>query len=144
MPLGYLLVQSSTTGTAGVKEQFLEEFLSHFRSVWSVKAIITLTDKDWSEIKAFMAVYPEAKHQLCFWHVLRAIKKRLAILRRMPAHYDANSAHSEFPWINPKFVSVGQSQDAAMVSFIRGLIEGKNLNKKLCRTHMWLQQLFLI
>jgi hypothetical protein len=34
--------------------------------------LITLTDKDWAEINACLAEYPDAKHQLCFWHVLRA------------------------------------------------------------------------
>lgn len=118
MPLGYLLIQSSSTATAGGKERFLRRFLSHFRRVWKVRAIITLTDKDWAEINAFMAEYPEAKHQLCFWHALRAIKKRLAILRRMPAHYDVKSAHSEFEWINLNFVPIGQSQETQTVSLI--------------------------
>jgi hypothetical protein len=84
MPLGNLLIQSSSTASAGGKERFLRHLLAHFKRVWKIRAITTLSDKDWSEIKAFIAEYPEAKHQLCFWHALRAIKKRLAILRRMP------------------------------------------------------------
>jgi hypothetical protein len=118
MPLGYLLIQTSSTAAAGAKERYLRQLLGHFRSVWKVRAIITLTDKDWSEINAFLAEYPDAKHQLCFWHALRALKKRLAILRRMPAHYDANLAHSEFAWLDTKFVPVGQSNEVQSVSAI--------------------------
>ena len=59
---------------------------------------------------------PAAKHQLCFWHALRAIKKRLAKLRRAPAHYDVEAAHAEFHWIDKSFVPIKQSDDP--VNFI--------------------------
>jgi hypothetical protein len=118
MPLGYLLIQSSSTASAGGKERFLRQFLAHFRCVWNIRAIITLTDKEWSEIKAFAAEYPDAKHQLCFWHALRAIKKRLAILCRTPAHYDVELAHSEFDWIDLTFMPIGQCKDVERVSNI--------------------------
>jgi hypothetical protein len=116
MPLGYLLVRSTPESAPGGKEKFLQELLAHFRTVWKVRALITLTDKDWAEINAFLAKYPEAKHQLCFWHALRAIKTRLAILRRVPAHYDVVAAHAEFGWIDEKFVPISQSQEVEPVS----------------------------
>ncbi|KAJ7212431.1 hypothetical protein C8J57DRAFT_1539110 [Mycena rebaudengoi] len=74
--------------------------------------------RDWSEINAFLAKYPNAKHQLCFWHALRAIKTRLAILRRVPAHYAVESAHAEFNWIDEKFVPVSQSQEVAPNTYV--------------------------
>jgi hypothetical protein len=86
--------------------------------VWDIQPLFTLTDKDWSEINAFMAQYPEAKHQLCFWHALRAIKTRLAILRRAPAPYNVKLAHSEFDWIDQSFVPINQAQERVPVSFI--------------------------
>ncbi|KAJ7788196.1 hypothetical protein B0H14DRAFT_3892573 [Mycena olivaceomarginata] len=67
--------------------------------------------KDWAEINAFLAEYPEAKHQLCFWHALRAVKTRLAILRRAPAHYAVAVAHAEFDWIDTKFVPLSQLEE---------------------------------
>jgi hypothetical protein len=107
--------QTTPDGEAGGKENFLHQLLTHFNTVWKVHALITLTDKDWSKINAFLAKYPNAKHQLCFWHVLRAIKTRLAILRRVPAHYAVKSAHAEFNWIDEKFVPVSQSKEIAPV-----------------------------
>ncbi|KAF7371939.1 Sister chromatid cohesion protein [Mycena venus] len=118
MPLGYLLIQSSSNAAAGGKERFIRQLLAHFRAVWKIKAIITLSDKEWSEINAFLAEYPEAKHQLCFWHALRALKKRLSILRRMPAHYDVALAHSEFTWIDKKFIPIAQCQDLQMNTWV--------------------------
>ncbi|KAJ7500458.1 hypothetical protein B0H11DRAFT_1714586 [Mycena galericulata] len=103
MPLGYLLVQSTPDSESGGKEKFLRQLLSHFREVWKIRALATLTDKDWSEIKAFMA---------------EAVKTRLAILRRRPAHYAVEAAHAEFDWIDLKFVPISQSQEIDPVSVI--------------------------
>ena len=76
------------------------------------------TDKDMSEINAFLDVFLTAKHQLCFWHCLRAIKTRLSILRRRPKFYDIKEAIMEFSWIDEDFVPCAQAEDpaAAMVS----------------------------
>ena len=65
MPLGYLLVQSTPESVPGGKEKFLRQLLAHFRKVWKVRALITLTDTDWAKINAFLAEYTDAKHQLC-------------------------------------------------------------------------------
>jgi len=114
-PLGYLLLHSD--GESGGKERFITELLSHFNEKWDIKAIITLTDKDFSEINAFLAVYPNAKHQLCFWHCLRAIKTRLSILRRRPKFYHALEAKKEFDWIDENFVPVAQSKEPNPVKY---------------------------
>ena len=73
-PLGYLLIQSSGDTEEGGKEWYLRDLLSYVKDTWKLHALITPTDKDLSEINAFLAVYPEAKHQLCFWHCLWAVK----------------------------------------------------------------------
>lgn len=118
-PLGYLLIQSSVgNGELGGKERYIKKLLAHFKNTWALKPIITLTDKDMSEINAFLDVFPTAKHQLCFWHCLSAIKTRLSILRRRPKFYDVKEARMEFPWIDEDFVPCAQAKDpaAAMVS----------------------------
>jgi MULE transposase domain len=79
-PLGYLLLHSSDQGDSGGKEWFIAKLLSYFKNTWDLQPIITLTDKDFSEINAFLKTFPDAKHQLCFWHCLQAIKTWLAIL----------------------------------------------------------------
>jgi len=81
-----------------------------------VQPIITLTDKDLSEINAFLAEFPDSKHQLCFWHCLHAIKKRLSILHHVPAFYDVEGAWNEFSWIDQDFVPIGQVKPGTQVS----------------------------
>jgi hypothetical protein len=110
-PVGYLLVRSPKDSITGAKERYLRDVLKHLRDTWKVRALATLTDKDWSEINACLKEYPEAKHQLCFWHCLDAIKKRLSILRRRPGYYNVEQAVREFEFIDKNFVPVGQSTE---------------------------------
>ena len=117
--MGYLLIQSGKDGAAGAKERFIKKLLEHFHKVWKIRPIITLTDEDISEINAFAAEFPSAKHQLCFWHCLRAIKTRLSILRRPPKFYDVKEAVGEFDWIDPDFVPAQQAEDPSAVDPIR-------------------------
>ncbi len=77
-PLGYLLIQSNN-GQEGEKEKYIRKLLEHFRVTWELRVLETLSDKDITEINAFLAELP-AKHQLCFWHCLRAIKVRMATI----------------------------------------------------------------
>lgn len=122
LPLGYLMLRSEG-GEAGGKERYLTHFLTAIRDKWNITALFTLTDKDWSEINAFRAVYPDAKHQLCYWHCLRAVKTRLSILRRTPAHYNVDEANAEFSWIDRVFVpeQQRQSQVSACYTSMRNL-----------------------
>lgn len=88
------------------------------KNSWNIHAIVNLTDKDTSKINAFQEVYPEAKHQLCFWHCLHAIRTRLAILRRRPKHYDVKEAMKEFDFIDETFVPLAQVKDPAQLNSV--------------------------
>ena len=76
-----------------------------------------LTDKEWGEINAFIKKFPDAKHQLCFWHCLRAIKTHLLILHQAPAFYNVQEAKDEFHWIDEGFLPIGQMLPDTAVSF---------------------------
>src|SRR5258706_15790525 len=67
----------------------------------------TLSDKDQSEINALKAVWPCAKHQLCLWHVLRALKRRLS-QNENPGSYNALESNRVFPDIDLAFLTLGQ------------------------------------
>lgn len=118
-PLGYLLLQSNHTSEGGEKTRYIQKLLEYFRKDWDICPIITLTDKDMSEINAFLTAFPDTKHQLCFWHCLRAIRTRLSILRRRPKYYDVKEAMMEFPeLIDKEFIPCGQANRPQSVSFL--------------------------
>jgi len=108
VPLGYLLIQSNIREPRAKKIP-LVQFIDFINKHWHLHVVVTLMDKDWSKINAFLDTIPDAKHQLCFWHALRAIKTCLSTLQHAPAHYNVKAAMAEFSWINELFVLIGQS-----------------------------------
>ncbi|KDQ05941.1 hypothetical protein BOTBODRAFT_624227, partial [Botryobasidium botryosum FD-172 SS1] len=116
LPLGHLLTKTVDKAAPNSKKRVLEQFLAHFRDKHRLKVKFTLSDKDFAEIGACHTVFPRAKHQLCFWHCLKAIKTRLSILRRQPAHYNSAQAKQEFDFIDQQFVPLAQQSDSAPVS----------------------------
>jgi hypothetical protein len=114
-PIGYLLLQSRQTGKKGGKERYLRQLLEYFKNEWKIKPIITLSDKDWSEINALHGTFPEEGHQLCFWHCLRAVKKRLSTLRQKPNDLPIEEVNEEFPVdvIDPEFCPMWQAKAGA-------------------------------
>ncbi|KAJ7805591.1 hypothetical protein B0H14DRAFT_3771176, partial [Mycena olivaceomarginata] len=104
-PLGYLLIKAHKNNEPGGKQTYLEHVLEYLRTTWKIRSIATLSDKDWSEINACLAKFKllGSRHQLCFWHGLRAVKRRLAVVKRQPAPYDWREACREFDFIDSKF-----------------------------------------
>ena len=92
----------------GGKQKVLIDFLQHFCDEWGIRPLVTLSDKDFSEINVYSNVFPFAKHQLCFWHCLRAVKKCLAVNGRQPGFYHVGQAWEEFPFIHEYFVPLAQ------------------------------------
>lgn len=118
MPLGFILLCSEGGATGGI-QRHLTSFLHHFRDEWGLEPIIGLSDKNISEINSMLDTVSSNAHQLCFWHNVTAVKKRLSILRRGPAYYNVKLAQEEFPWIDGAFIPIGQ---AAANGFSVGII----------------------
>ncbi|KAJ7820238.1 hypothetical protein B0H14DRAFT_2175462, partial [Mycena olivaceomarginata] len=51
-PLGYLLIKSEKGSEPGGKQKYIAAVLAHLRRTWEIRPVVTLTDKDWSEINA--------------------------------------------------------------------------------------------
>ncbi|KAI0348907.1 hypothetical protein OH77DRAFT_1465898, partial [Trametes cingulata] len=103
LPLAFIFIRTSDGAAPGAKQTVLERFLAALKAR-GVYPEFTLTDKDWSEINAMNANWPDAKHQLCFWHGVRAIKQRLCKGRDAPGPYDATAANQEFSFIDIEFI----------------------------------------
>lgn len=113
LPLSYLFITTEENTEPLTKQSALIAWMEALRSLRIVPRF-TLSDKDQAEINALKAVWPDAKHQLCLWHVLRALKRRLAH-NESPQLYNALEAHKVFPVIDPEFVPLGQMDAEKMV-----------------------------
>lgn len=67
-------------------------------------------------------VWLAAKYQLCFWHLLRAIKQYLSKNKDTPAPYNAAEVHSEFSFIEPDFLLFLQKDNNAKIYFKDNII----------------------
>jgi len=107
LPLSYLFVFTDMDAPPRTKETVLIQWMTALKDR-GIKPEFTLSDKDQSEINALNHVWPLAKHQLCLWHTLRAIKRRLANTQGVPAHYDSTEARRQFGFIDTAFLPLGQ------------------------------------
>ncbi|CAG8768953.1 16202_t:CDS:2, partial [Racocetra fulgida] len=70
-----------------------------------------LTDKDFAQVSAAQKVWPNAKIQICFWHLKKAIKKRLTDNTYPKViNYSSYSAHQVFEFIDIEFYPTPPSQ----------------------------------
>jgi hypothetical protein len=106
LPLSYLFISTEVNAAPHTKQSVLIGWMGAIRAL-RVDPEFMLSDKDQSEINALKHVWPQAKHQLCLWHILRAIKRRLSQNVR-PSPYNAFEAHNAFRAIDPSFVPLGQ------------------------------------
>ena len=77
LPLGYLFITTEENAVPLTKQSTLIEWMKSICSL-GINPWFTLSDKDQSEINALQAVWLHAKHQLCLWHLLRALKQQLS------------------------------------------------------------------
>ena len=106
LPLSYLFITTEANAAPYTKQNALIEWMKSLRAL-GIAPRSTFSDKDQSEINALGEVWPEAKHQLCFWHVLRAIKRRLS-QNEPPGLYNALEANAKFKEIVLGFVPLRQ------------------------------------
>ena len=102
----YLFITTEANAAPHTKQTALIEWMVAISSL-GINPQFVLSDKDQSEINALKHVWPQAKHQLCLWHILRALKRRLS-QNDNPSSYNALEAHAAFPDIDPEFVPLGQ------------------------------------
>lgn len=107
LPLSFLFVVTNADAPSHTKEAVLVGWMEALKSR-GINPEFTLSDKDQTEINALNRVWPTAKHQLCLWHMLRALKRRLANNREPPAVYRPADAKQMFAFIDPTFVPLGQ------------------------------------
>ena len=107
LPLSFLFVVTNTEAPPNTKEAVLVNWIEALKSC-GIMPEFTLSDKDVTEISALNWVWPRAKHQLCLWHMLRALKRRLANNREPPAFYGSADAKKMFAFIDRTFVPLRQ------------------------------------
>lgn len=84
----------------GAKERIISDVLQWLIDRGLTRVMVTLSDKDPSEINALTKKFPSAKHQICYWHAIRYLRDRLT-KDEAPGHYNPRTANKAFSFIDP-------------------------------------------
>ncbi|KAJ7086004.1 hypothetical protein B0H15DRAFT_950602 [Mycena belliarum] len=110
-PLSYLLLSTATSIDQGKRKQALTAWARCVRDTYGITVKFTHVDKDMAEIGMLKEVW-DAKISLCWWHLRRAVRTRLANAKLTTTPYDPHRAHAEFSFIDVAFVPMVQADGA--------------------------------
>jgi len=110
-PLTYCLLSTATAIDQGKRTKALSAWAQCLHDKYGVHPIFIHTDKDMAEIGCSKAVW-EAKINLCWWHLRRAVRTRLAKAKLSTTPYNVEQAMAEFGFISDDFLPYGKKTDA--------------------------------
>jgi hypothetical protein len=104
VPLAYCLLSTATSIAKDKRTQALSAFFSAARDKYNLNPDVIHTDKDMAEVNAAHIVWPSSKHQLCWWHLRKAVRTRLAKNSLSTVPYHPFDAEREFGFIDVEFL----------------------------------------
>ena len=111
-PLTYCLLSTATAIDHQKRIKALAAWTKCLRDKYSINPIFAHVDKDMAEIGCLRQVW-NPKISLCWWHLRRAVRTRLAKAKLSTTPYNAKRAHAEFSFIDEKFIPPGTRVDVA-------------------------------
>jgi len=109
-PMTYCLLSTATAIEPGKRKLAIAAWSRCLRDKYGVKPVFIHTDKDMAEIGASKDVW-EAKINLCWWHLRRAVRTRLAKAKLSTSPYNLDQAMAEYDFIKPDFIPAGTTVD---------------------------------
>jgi len=109
-PMTYCLLSTATAIDLGKRKLAIAAWSRCLRDQYGVKPVFIHSDKDMGEIGAVKMVW-EAKINLCWWHLRRAVRTRLAKAKLSTSPYNLDRAMAEYDFIKPDFVLAGTRVD---------------------------------
>ncbi|KAG6863348.1 hypothetical protein C0991_006561, partial [Blastosporella zonata] len=111
-PLSYCLLSTASAVDQGKRTKALTAWAVCLKAAYDVSPMFVHVDKDMAEISMAQKVWGSAKISLCWWHLRRAVRARLANGKLATSPYNAQRAHAEFDFIDLSFGPVGRTDDA--------------------------------
>jgi len=109
-PMTYCLLSTATAIDIGKRKKAIAAWSRCLRDKYGVNPVFIHSDKDMGEIGAAQEVW-EAKINLCWWHLRRAVRTRLAKAKLSTSPYNLNRAMAEYNFIKPDFIPAGPRVD---------------------------------
>jgi len=107
-PLSYCLLSTATAIDLGKRMKALMAWTKCLKDKYGVNPKFVHVDKDMAEIGTARVVW-NAKISLCWWHLRRAVRTRLANRKLSTTPYNVARAQAEFPFIDLDFKPKGKA-----------------------------------
>jgi hypothetical protein len=107
-PIAYCLLSTATSIEIGKRTKALNAWASRLRDEYGIYPDFCHLDKDMGEIGMARGVW-KAKLQLCWWHMRKAIRERLAKNKLSTTPYHVARAQEQFAFIDPHFRPPGKA-----------------------------------
>ena len=111
-PLTYCLLSTATAIDHQKRMKALVAWTKCLRDKYRINPIFAHVDKDMAEVGCLRQVW-NVKISLCWWHLRRAVRTRLAKAKLSTTPYNAKRAHAEFSFIDEDFIPSGKCVDVA-------------------------------
>jgi len=109
-PMTYCLLSTATAIELGKRKLAIAAWAQCVHDEYGVKPVFIHSDKDMGEIGAAKIVW-EAKINLCWWHLRRAVRTRLAKAKLSTSPYNLDRAMAEYNFISCDFIPAGTRVD---------------------------------
>jgi hypothetical protein len=109
-PILYCFLSTASSIEIGKRKIALTAWVQCVRDAYGVNPDFAHVDKDMAEIAALRTLWGgRTKISLCWWHLRRAVRTRLASTKITTTPYDAKRAKGEFSFIDVTFRPYGRS-----------------------------------
>lgn len=102
-PLSYCLLSTVAATEIGKRTKALTAWVTVLRDKYGVIPQFVHVDKDMAEIGSCRKTWLQAKIQLCWWHLRKAVRTRLQLAKLSTTQYNIERARSEFGFISTQF-----------------------------------------
>lgn len=109
-PLSYCLISTAASMDQGKRTKALAAWAKCIHDRYGVNPVFMHVDKDMAEIGCSREVW-DAKISLCWWHLRRAVRTRLAKAKLATTPYNIKRACQEFDFIDDGFFPPGTKVD---------------------------------
>lgn len=133
-PLAYMLLSTASSIADKKRTIALTKFLQAVRDNYHVNPRFNHVDKDFAEIAALKTVWPDAKIQICWWHLKRALNQRTCKAKLSTTPYNPEDAKREFAFVDVNFIPVTPPDPKEDEEYAFGDNERNQKRKKKKRT----------
>ena len=108
-PIMYCLLSTTTSIEIGKCTKALNKWASRLRDMYNINPDFCHLDKDMGEIGMARGVWKTVKLQLCWWHMWKALRERLAKRKLLTTPYNGEQAQEQFGFIDLQFRPAGNA-----------------------------------